>query len=39
MLKALEILLECEKSTKKGQKSFFQKYLVKTLLRIKKAFY
>ena len=36
--KAFEILLKCEKSVKKDKKNFFQKNLIKTLLRIKKCY-
>ena len=37
--KALDILLECEKSTEGIKKVFFQKTLKNTLMKIKKVFY
>ena len=38
-LKALDILLECEKSTEGIKKSFFQKDFKKTLMKIINVFY
>ena len=39
-LKVLEIILECERSMEcsRNKKSFFQKHLIKTYLKIKKVF-